>query len=388
MAGGALATMACNETRATGPDAGVPAPATAGGWPDKAADLVMLTDRPPNLEMPAKYLVHDITPNEAMFVRWHLSGIPTSIDLDAYRLKIVGHVERELRLSLDEVKRLPPVSLVAVNQCSGNGRALFAPPVPGVQWTNGALGNAKWTGVRLKDLLDRAGVKRGAVDVSFDGLDGPPLPTVPDFVKSLGVAHAADGDVMVAWAMNDAPLPMLNGFPLRLVVPGFYSTYWVKALDEIRVLPAPFDGFWMTKAYRIPKNEDANELPTELAKETTPIGKLNVRSLFAAPLAGDRVSGGKPLAIQGVAFDGGSGIARVELSTDGGATWTDARLGPDRGRFSFRRWSSSWTPSARGKATLVVRATSAAGETQKSEARWNRAGYMKNDPQRVEVEVS
>jgi DMSO/TMAO reductase YedYZ molybdopterin-dependent catalytic subunit len=370
-------------------DAG--ATSSAGGiWPGKASDLVTLTERPPNLEMPMKYLATDLTPNEAMFVRWHLSALPTSIDERTYRLKVNGEVDHPLELSLDDVKKMPPVSIVAVNQCSGNSRSASSPRVPGVQWSNGAMGNAKWTGVRLKDLLDKAGVKAGAVDVSFGGLDRPPMPTVADFVKSLDVARAADvtTDVIIAWAMNDAPLPMLNGFPLRLIVPGFYSTYWVKALDAITVLPQAFDGYWMAKAYRVPKNEDANESPDDLAKETVPITKMNVRSFFAKPLGGEKVARGQPFAVEGVAFDGGSGIAKVELSTDGGATFADADLGDDYGKYAWRRWKTTWTPTDAGKATLVIRATSVAGETQRTTPRWNRAGYMKNDPERVEVTVT
>ncbi len=349
-------------------------------WPEKAGDLVLLTDRPPNLEMPVKYLAYDLTPSDAMFVRWHLSGLPASIDERTFRLTVSGHVNRELSLSLAELKKMPGASLVAVNQCSGNGRGTFEPRVPGVQWTTaGAVANAKWTGVRLKDVLDRAGVKSGAVDVSFGGLDIAPLPSVPTFVKSLDVAHASDGETMIAWAMNDEPLPLLNGFPLRLVVPGWYSTYWVKALCAITVLPAAFDGYWMKKAYRIPKNEDASETPAELAKDTVPISKMNVRSLFAKPLGGATLMTGQPCAVEGVAFDGGSGIARVELSTDGGVTFQDATLGRDLGKYAWRRWTASFSPTHRGTITLVARATSVAGETQRATPRWNRAGYMKND---------
>lgn len=365
---------------------GVDAAASVGGWPGKASDLVLLNDRPPNLETPTKYLAHDFTPNEAMFVRWHLSGLPASVDVRTFRLHVGGHVNRELSLSLDEIKKLHEVSIVAVNQCSGNGRATFEPRVPGVQWTGGAVGNAKWTGVRLKDVLERAGVKTGAVDVSFGGLDAPPVGSVPDFVKSLDIEHAQDGDVMIAWAMNDEPLPVLNGFPLRLVVPGWYSTYWVKALDAITVLPSTFDGYWMKRAYRIPK-DDAIESPTDSAKDTVPISKMNVRALFAKPLGGEALPQGQPCSVHGVAFDGGSGIARVELSTDGGASFQTADLGKDLGKFSWRRWMATWTPTVVGKTTLVVRATSASGETQKTTRRWNRGGYMKNDPERIEVTV-
>jgi sulfite dehydrogenase len=382
-----IAPWACDRS-APGPSDSGPA-ASAGGWPGKAQDMTLLTERPPNLEMPARYLAYDLTPNEAMFVRWHLAGLPTSIDERTFRLKVSGHVDRPVELSLDELKKsFSPVSITAVNQCSGNGRGTFEPHVPGVQWVAGAIGNAKWTGVRLKDVLDRAGLKAGAVDVTFGGLDRPPLQSTPDFVKSLDAARVQDPDVLVAWAMNDAPLPMLHGFPLRLVVPGWYSTYWVKALDAITVLPSAFDGYWMAKAYRIPKNDDANEAPADLVKDTTPISRMNVRSLFAKPLAGERIARGQAYGVEGVAFDGGSGIARVELSTDGGASFRDAQLGDDLGKYSWRRWRATWTPTTAGAAILVVRATSVAGEVQRSTPRWNRAGYMKNDPEHMQVTVT
>jgi sulfite dehydrogenase (cytochrome) subunit A len=387
-AAGSLAWFPACTRRAGAPEDGG-AVGSASWFPEKARDLILHTDRPPNLEMPARYFVHDLTPNDAMFVRWHLSKLPESYDLGAYRLKVGGHLERPLSLALNELKgSFSPVSIVAVNQCSGNGRASFAPNVPGVQWGGGAVGNARWTGVRLKEVLERAVVKQGAVDVTFGGLDGAPLAQVPDFVKSLDVGHAMDPDVLLAYAMNDAPLPMLNGFPLRLVVPGWFSTYWVKALDEITVLPQAFDGFWMKKAYRVPKTADGDENPADLAKETVPITRLVVRSLFAHPLAGDSIDRGNPCEVHGVAFDGGSGIAKVELSTDAGSTWQPAALGEDLGKYAWRRWRATWTPAAPGRATLVVRATSTAGETQREAPRWNRGGYLRNEPERIDVTVN
>jgi DMSO/TMAO reductase YedYZ molybdopterin-dependent catalytic subunit len=211
-------------------------------FPEKT-DLILLTDRPPQLETPPHYFLQDITPNDAFFVRWHLEGIPTSVDLAAFRLQVGGHVEKPLVLSVADLRsQFEPVSLVAVNQCSGNSRSFFEPRVPGGQWRNGAMGNARWTGARLRDLLDRAGVRPGAVDVSFSGLDRAALAATPGFVKSLGIDHARDGEILVAYEMNGADLPMLNGFPVRLVVPGWYATYWVKALSNITVLPAKFQG--------------------------------------------------------------------------------------------------------------------------------------------------
>ncbi len=382
--GVAALTSRCNDRGVPTSDAG---PAT-GAWPEKSPALVLHAERPPNLEMPLQYLGHDLTPNELMFVRWHLAGIPLKVDLHTFRLTVAGHVQRPLSLSLDEVQKLEPVSLVAVNQCSGNSRALFSPRVPGVQWGGGALANAKWTGVRLRTLLERVGVRPGARSVTLRGLDKPPIEGPPPFVKSLDVERALDPDVLVAWAMNDRPLPMLNGFPLRLIVPGWYSTYWVKALTEMTVLDAPFDGFWMAKAYRVPRAEGADEAPDRLAAETVPISRMNVRSLVVQPEAGARVARGAPYPMQGIAFDGGSGIARVEVSVDGGVSWRDAQLDPDLGKYSFRRWRLAWTPTEPGPKTIAVRATSVAGEVQRPTPQWNRGGYMRNAYERTPVVVS
>jgi DMSO/TMAO reductase YedYZ molybdopterin-dependent catalytic subunit len=383
----ALGGVACKSpSTTTGP---TEAGAGASGslvFPQKARDLIVLADRPPNLEMPLHYLSHDLTPNEAFFVRWHLMGVPTRLDRRTFKLRVAGHVEREIELSVDELERMSTVEIVAVNQCSGNGRGLSSPRVPGVQWTNGAIGNARWRGVPLKDLLAKAGIKAGAVDVTFRGADQPPLPATPAFVKSLSVEQALDPDVLVATSMNGAPLPVLNGFPVRLVVPGRYSTYWIKSLERIEITSAPFDGYWMAKAYRIPKNDRANESPDDLAKETTPIGRMNVRSLLVPPAG--KLQAGSRISLEGVAFDGGSGIRNVEVSTDGGATWQQARLDADLGKYSFRRFRAEWTPPAAGTFTLLSRATSVAGETQSAEPRWNRAGYMRNVPEPLEVKVS
>ncbi len=380
--GATALTSSCDRKIGARGDAG------GGIWPEKSSALVLHTDRPPNLEMPLAFLRHDLTPNDLMFVRWHLAGLPRSVDLRTFRVRVGGHVERPLSLSLDELRSLEQVSLVAVNQCSGNSRALFAPRVPGVQWEIGALGNARWTGVRLRTLLDRAGLRAGARCVTFRGLDQPPIEGPPPFVKSLDVERAIEPDVVIAWAMNDQPLPMLNGFPVRLVVPGWYSTYWVKALTEVTVLDAAFDGYWMAKAYRVPATDGADEAPEHLAESTVPVSRMDVRSLVVSPAPGARLQVGTPCAMEGVAFDGGSGIARVEVSVDGGAGWQDAALDADLGKYSFRRWRLTWTPARLGPATVVVRATSASGEQQRATAQWNRSGYARTVYERTPVVVS
>jgi len=355
-------------------------------FPEKT-EMILLTDRPPQLETPIRYFRQDLTPNEAFFVRWHLEGIPTSVDLRTFRLNVSGHVRQPLQLSVEELQtRFDAISIVAVNQCSGNSRSFFEPRVPGGQWKHGAVGNAKWTGVPLKSILDRAQVKAGAVDVSFNGLDAPPLPSVADFVKALSIEHARDGEVMIAYAMNDQPLPMVNGFPLRLVVPGWYGTYWVKALSDITVLPQALSNFWTDKAYRIPTAPNGTESPKNLAKDTIPINRFNVRSIFVRPDADEMLHLGTPTEIEGVAFDSGYGIRRVEVSTDGGGTWVDAQLDPEIGKYSWRRWRTFWTPTKQGQYRLMARATNAVGDTQSKE-QWNRSGFMWNVIQQFDVKV-
>jgi len=355
-------------------------------FPEKT-EMILLTDRPPQLETHIRYFRQDLTPNEAFFVRWHLEGIPTSVDLRTFRLNVSGHVRQPLQLSVEELQtRFDAISIVAVNQCSGNSRSFFEPRVPGGQWKHGAVGNAKWTGVPLKSILDRAQVKAGAVDVSFNGLDAPPLPSVADFVKALSIEHARDGEVMIAYAMNDQPLPMVNGFPLRLVVPGWYGTYWVKALSDITVLPQALSNFWTDKAYRIPTAPNGTESPKNLAKDTIPINRFNVRSIFVRPDADEMLHLGTPTEIEGVAFDSGYGIRRVEVSTDGGGTWVDAQLDPVIGKYSWRRWRTFWTPTKPGQYRLMARATNAVGDTQSKE-QWNRSGFMWNVIQQFDVKV-
>ena len=355
-------------------------------YPEKT-ELILLTDRPPQLETPLRYFRTDLTPNDAFFVRWHLSGIPTTVDLRTFRLEVGGHVNKPLSLSLKDLQsKFEPVSLVAFCQCAGNSRSLFEPRVPGGQWSNGAMGNARWKGVRLKDVLDAAGVQAGAVQVGLQGLDVPPLPKTPRFEKSLQIDHARDGEVMIAYEMNGAPPPMLNGFPIRLVVPGWYATYWVKALSSVTVLDQPLKTFWMDKAYRIPDNADANEEPQHLSAVTVPINQMSVHSIFVSPEPGEQLHAGKRYELAGVANDGMSGIRRVEVSNDGGQTWSDATLGPDLGKYSWRLWQAQWTPPAKGTYRLMVRATNAAGEAQRT-SQWNRSGYQRDVIEHLDVVV-
>lgn len=356
-------------------------------YPQKT-DLILLTDRPPQLETPLQYLQTDLTPNNAFFVRWHLAGVPTSVDTRTFRLEVTGNVNKPVSLSLHDLRtKFQPVSLVALCQCAGNGRSLFEPRVPGGQWGNGAMSNARWRGVRLKDVLDAAGVRAGSVQVGFNGLDVAPLPQTPRFEKSLSIDRARDGEVLIAYEMNGSQLPMLNGFPVRLVVPGWYATYWVKSLSTITVLDKPLRSFWMDTAYRIPNNPGADESPQNLAGDTVPITRMSVHSVFVKPAPGEQLRVGQNYKLEGVANDGGSGIRRVETSTDEGKTWSETSLGPDLGNYSWRRWYIQWKPPEAGNYRLLVRATSNDGQRQAT-SQWNRSGYQRDMIEHTDVTVA
>jgi DMSO/TMAO reductase YedYZ molybdopterin-dependent catalytic subunit len=358
-------------------------------YPEKT-DLILLTSRPPQLETPMKYFDRAITPNEAFFVRYHTFPTPTSVDVATWRLRVSGLVDRPLELSLDDLRsKFPKAAVTAVDQCSGNSRGRFAPRVLGGQWGDGAMGNAEWVGARLRDVLTMAGVRQGAVQAAFEGLDRPAFPSVPQFVKSLDMARIMENpDVIVAYQMNGAALPMLNGFPVRLIVPGWYATYWVKHLSEIAVLDHVFEKFWMKPAYRIPDTACGCVEPGTAPKGTVPISRMTVRSFIATPESGARVRAGQPVALKGIAFDGGYGIREVQVSEDGGATWRRVQLGADLGRYSFREWSATWTPARAGAHRLMVRAFNAIGESQGTEPLWNPAGYLRNVIEHVDVQAS
>src|SRR6185436_12717100 len=220
----------------------------------------------------------------------------------------------------------------------GNRRGMFQPHVQGVEWGVGAMGNARWSGIRLRDLLQRAGVADNAVEVAFDGADGPAMEGTPDFLKSLPVERALDENTLIAFEMNGKPLPHFNGFPARLIVPGWTGTYWMKHLTSLRAVTKPYDGFWMRGAYRIPNNmfPIVQRFLSQETPANTPITEMVVNSVIASPNEGQRFHMGEMVDVRGVALDGGYGITRVEISTDAGMSWREATLGPDGGRFGFR----------------------------------------------------
>ena len=239
------------------------------------------------------------------------------------------------------------------------------------------MGNARWTGIRLRDLLDRAGIKAGTVQARFSGLDDPVVPTAPKFLKSLQIDHARDGEVMIAYAMNGRDLPLLNGFPLRLVVPGWYSTYWIKMLNDIEILTAPDENFWMKSAYLIPDTRGASVTPGQTGFPTVPISKMVPRSFITNVTPGTKLVAGRSTRIRGIAMGGDTGVSKVEISTDGGASWQASRLGQDAGKYSFRLWEADLT-LGKGEHALMVRCTNNASLVQPDRAGWNPSGFMRN----------
>jgi DMSO/TMAO reductase YedYZ molybdopterin-dependent catalytic subunit len=354
-------------------------------YPEKRP-LIVLTSRPPQLETPFEVFNEGaITPNDAFFVRYHNAGLPPEIDGDRHVIQVGGSgVNQPFQLNMADLRaQFKPIEYLAVNQCSGNGRGLFQPRVTGGQLANGAMGNARWLGVPLKDVLARAGVKDSARQVTFNGLDFA-LQGGGDFVKALDIGHAMDGEVMLAYQMNGTDIPYLNGFPVKLIVPGYYGTYWVKHLSEIAVVERPFEEFWMKPAYRVPDNDCACIEPGTTPAATRPITRFNVRSFITSLREGSRLRAGQATAVRGIAFDGGQGVREVAFSTDGGQSWRAATLGDDLGRYSFREFSFGFTPE-RGTHDLRVRAWNRSGQSQPMQALWQPAGYMRNVVESVKV---
>ena len=340
--------------------------------------LIQLSDRPPNYETPLEYLRTPITPNDEFFVRYHLSDIP-EVKAEGYKIAVGGDgTNGQVTLTLDDLKKMPAVEVVAVNQCSGNRRGLSKPHVQGVEWGYGAMGCARWKGARLKDILDKAGVKKEAIEVAFNGADGPAVAETPDFIKSIPVWKAIDENTIVAYEMNGAALPHFNGFPARVIVPGWTGTYWMKHVTAINALTKPQGGFWKNPAYRIPvgKFPLRDRFITQENAANTPITEIVVNSLVTSHREGAKVKAGK-VAVSGLAWDGGYGIRAVQVSADGGKTWADAKLGQDLGKFAFRPWSFDVT-AKHGKNSVMVNAINAIGQSQTSDLIFNPAGYHNN----------
>jgi DMSO/TMAO reductase YedYZ molybdopterin-dependent catalytic subunit len=362
-------------------------------YPGKSP-LILLGDRPVLLETPRQHFDSPFTLNANFFVRWHLDKLPTSVNLSDWRLNLEGNVQKPLRFSMtDLISQFEPASIVAVNQCSGNSRFRFQPSVAGPQWGNGAMGNAVWTGVRLRDLLKVTRIRKNSLMVQFEGMEQCKIGAASNskrYLKSLTLDDQILDECLVAYKMNEEQLPLLNGYPARLVVPGYFATYWVKALTSIRVLDRLDDNFWMGSAYRIPDTLRGDTTPKDIqrgAVRFVPIGRMPVRSFIVSPVEGNGVLCGRQVEIQGLAFSGYGRVVRVEVSSDDGTTWNDALLGEDNGAYSFRTWDLKWKPERPGTYVLSVRASDASGNIQPDVGVWNPGGYLWNKIERQEIVV-
>ncbi|MDD5322172.1 MAG: molybdopterin-dependent oxidoreductase [Methylococcales bacterium] len=357
--------------------------------PGKKA-LIKKSYRPPNYETPVNYFDAPFTPNDVFFVRYHNSVIP-EVKAEDWRLRVGGEgVSTPMELTLEQLRRdFKPAEIAALCLCSGNRRGLFQPHVPGVQWGSGAIGNALWRGVRLKDVLAGAGIYKSSVEVSLDGADSGMHKSSPDFIKSLPVAKALDENTLIAFEMNGEPLPHWNGFPARLIIPGWTATYWMKHLTEVNVLSKPFDGFWMKTAYRIPRDRFASgQFSSQETLTNMPITEMVVNSLITNLIDGQTVPAFKPLEIKGVAWDGGIGIVQVEISTDDGISWHLATLKQDYGRFSWRQWHYEFEPKRTREFRIMARATSHSGASQPLEPIPNPSGYHHNAVQKIAIQAA
>ena len=358
-------------------------------FPEKRP-LIMYSDRPPLLESPREVFTSALTPNDLFFVRWHMPMIPKHINTGSFRLKINGLVNKELKLSLKKLKsEFKQVEITAVLQCGGNSRSAFKPIASGIQWGAGAMGCARWKGVRLKDVLAYAGLKSGANYLGFNGEDKAVYSETANFVRELKIDEV-DENAILAYEMNGEDLPYLNGFPLRLILPGMYSDSWIKMISDITVTDKQNELFFMEKAYRIPDNECECETPDKLVKKTKPIEKINVNSIIGYPQRGSKVRQEAHIVVRGVAFDAGSGIEKVRLSVDSGATWHDALLDDGKqGDFAFRAFRYAFKPKSKGEMTIMCKAISKSGEEQPfaKDIKWNHGGYKYNGIDEVVLEV-
>lgn len=357
-------------------------------WPQtrlgeqSASEMIVRAKRPEDLEMPAAGFSDLITPIDRFFVRTHVA-VP-DVDLATWRLKIEGHVSTPLTLSMDELRRMPSFELPAVLECAGNGRSFYEPTVAGLQWTNGAVGNGRWRGVRLSEVLQRAGLKPGTIEILFDGADVP-IGSMADFQRSIPLKKAFQPGTLLAYEMNGQTLPIKHGFPLRAIVPGWAGNSWVKWVTNIRVLNAEATGFWMKSAYLYPSKPIAagSAPPADIMK---PVTSLRVKSVIASPATGSAVEVGKSVLISGAAWSGEAGHVRgVDVSVDRGRTWRPATLAGEATAFGWRLWKFLWTPPDQGFYTVLSRARDTSGDVQPLVEEWNPSGYLWNVVGRVDL---
>ena len=344
--------------------------------------MIVRSSRFVDLETPVEYFNTWLTPVQHFFVRNHMHE-PSTLDPAEWKLNIGGEVEKPYTLSLAQLSKLETHSIVNTLECAGNGRAFQNPKVPGVQWAKGAVGNGRFSGLRLRDVLGRAGVKPTGKHVMFRGLDEVPG-KVPPFIRSIPIEKAMDADTLIATHLNGAPLPKHNGFPARAVVPGWVGAASCKWLTEIQVLDKEFDGNFMNPGYRLPNNPVK---PGEVVKveDTHPVTGLNVKSVIVSP--GDGATARAAVNIQGVAWAGEADVVKVEISTHGGASWQPAQLGTEKARYAWRLWSLRWKAPKPGEYTIASRATDSQGRTQPDAPVWNPSGYLNNAIDRVTIHV-
>lgn len=334
---------------------------------------------PLNEEAPLRALAGPLTPTEHFYQRTNF--LVPQIDAAAWSLSIGGDVRNALTLTLDDIRALPSRTITVTMECAGNGRALVTPLPPGHPWKLGAVSTADFTGVSLRDVLRRAGIGERSAEVLFAGADRgevSPGRTVR-FERSLPLDRALHPDVLLAWEMNGEPLRPRHGYPLRLVVPGWYGIASVKWISEIRVINGPFMGHFQTERYVY--------LGERGVKDGTPVTSMRVRALIIDPEEDARLAAGEAVVIRGNAWSGDAPVNRVEVSVDGGESWRDADLGTAPSRYAAVPWSIEWTPSAAGRHTLVARARDEAGNVQPLEQVWNELGYGNNAVHRLEVDV-
>ena len=354
-------------------------PATVAG----KEKLLVRSVRPPDYEAPVALLDSWITPVEHFYVRSHLP-LPPGLEAATWTLQVEGDINAPLSLTLDDLRKMPSTTITAVLECAGNGRAFFDPPVAGIQWGKGAIGNARWTGVRLSDVLKRAGLKGSGRFVVMNGADRP-LGTMPDFVRQLPIEKAMHADTVLAYDMNGQPLPAAHGFPLRAIVPGWEGAYAVKWLTNLRVIDRESDSFWVATAYRYPTKRVAPGAAVD-PKDMAPLTGLVVKSLITRPLDGATMGPGK-IEVAGFAWAGETEISRVDVSLDHGATWQQARLVGDQAKYSWRRFEFSFEGTRPESYLIMSRATDASGRTQPISPPWNPSGYLWNAPDSVRIEV-
>ena len=347
-------------------------------------NLIIRSDSPADFETPVQLLDKGwITSNDAHYVRSHLS-VP-NVELNNWNLTVEGEVNRPLKLTMRDIRGFQEVTRTVTLECSGNGRAFADPPVAGLQWEKGAVGTARWTGIPLRDVLMKAQVQPNAKHVILNGADMP-IRAVPDFVRSIPIEKAMHPDTILAYRMNGAALPVLHGFPLRLIVPGWEAAASTKWIVNIQISEAEASGFFMQTAYRIPNRPIA---PGTLVdpKDTIPYTALSVKSIFTSPLDGAMVPMGSSIQLRGFAWAGEADITQVDVSTDAGSTWNIAVLDNDKARYTWRRFRYLWRPPAAKSFVVMSRATDSQGRTQPMVASWNPSGYLYNVADKIQINV-